>query len=268
MPRRASARTVAAPCLVPAFGASGVTPRRERVYVRKMLVGRLAGLPRKGTGLEPHTRIRREIMKRMNHRLRSTLWTGLVAAALLVPGLAHGVGLTVEGFYGLTRPPDNSIDNALDDGNIFDDSLQLAGGDVLIRFGMLQLGAIADVNWGERTATQTALGALAGVALPLGPARLDLMGEIGGQRYGNLAENREVVTSSTREQWLAYVGLRPGIAFKVGTLGPGLQIGVWTFARWDLQKEDVRVSLAGGGEGDYELGGVTLGATLRVGVDF
>lgn len=208
-------------------------------------------------------------MKRMNLRLRSTLWTGLVAAALLAPDFARGVGFTVEGFYGLTRPPDTSIRNAVDDRNLFDDSLQLAGADVLLRFGMFEIGAIADVNWGEGSATQSALGALAGVAVPLGPARLDLLGEVGGQRYGNLAKNPNIADTDTREQWLAYVGLRPGIAFKVGGPGPGLQLGVWTFARWDLQKEDVPVDLGSGpGSGDYELGGVTLGATLRVGVDF
>ncbi len=208
-------------------------------------------------------------MKHMKTRLHTTLWTGLVAAALLAPGLASGVGLTVEGFYGLTRPPDTKISNALEDRNIFDDSLQLAGGDVLIRFGVLELGAIADVNWGDDTATQSAIGGLAGIALPLGPARLDLLGEIGGQRYGNLAKNPNLAGNDTGDKWLAYVGLRPGLAFKVGGTGPGLLVGIWTFARWDLQKEDVRVTLAGGGgEGDYELGGVTLGATLRVGVDF
>ena len=207
-------------------------------------------------------------MKRMNTCLRSTLWTGLVAAALLAPDLARGVGLTVEGFYGLTRPPETNISNALEDRNIFDDSLQLAGADVLIRLGAFELGAIADVNWGDGTATQSAIGALAGVALPLGPARLDLLGEIGGQRYGNLARNPNIADTDTREQWLAYVGLRPGLAFKVGGVGPGLSVGVWTFARWDLQKEDVPVTFEGGGTGDYELGGVTLGATLRVGVDF
>ncbi|HYD42083.1 MAG TPA: hypothetical protein VEB43_14730 [Anaeromyxobacter sp.] len=207
-------------------------------------------------------------MKRMKTRLRSTLWTGLVAAALLVPGLAKGVGLTVEGFYGLTRPPETNISNALEDRNIFDDSLQLAGADVLIRLGVFEFGAIADVNWGEGTATQSAIGGLAGFAVPLGPARLDLLGEIGGQRYGNLARNPNIADTDRRDQWLAYVGLRPGLAFKVGSGGPGLLVGIWTFARWDLQKEDVPVTLEGGGTGDYELGGVTLGATLRVGVDF
>ncbi len=207
-------------------------------------------------------------MKRMKSRLYGTLWTGLLAAALLTPDLARGAGLTIEGFYGLTRPPETSISNALEDRNIFDDSLQLAGADVLIRLGLFEFGAIADVNWGEGSATQSAIGGLAGIALPLGPARLDLLGELGGQRYGNLARNPNLAGNDTGDKWLAYLGLRPGLAFKVGGPGPGLSVGVWTFARWDLQKENVPVSFEGGGTGDYELGGVTLGATLRVGVDF
>jgi hypothetical protein len=208
-------------------------------------------------------------MNRMNPRLPSVLWAGLVAATLLTPGLAHAAGFTLEGFYGRSRPPDTSIENSLNDSNLFKDSLQLAGADVLIRLGAFEFGAIADVNWGDNTASQSAIGALAGLALPLGSARLDLLGELGGQRYGNLAQNPEIATSSSREEWLAYVGLRPGIAFKFGAPDkPGFLLGLWTFARWDLQKHNVPVTLADGGSGNLELGGVTIGATVRLGMDF
>ncbi len=208
-------------------------------------------------------------MKRMNPRLPSVLWASLVAATLLFPNIAHAAGFTLEGFYGLSRPPDTSVENALDDPDLFDDTLQLAGGDVLIRLGLFEFGAIADVTWDDNAPSQTYVGGLAGIALPLGGVRIDLLGEIGGHRFGNLARNPDIVTASDRDQWLAYVGLRPGLAFKVGSPDrPGLLVGVWTFARWDLQKENVPVTLEGGGDGDVELGGVTLGATLRLGVDF
>lgn len=208
-------------------------------------------------------------MKRMNTRLRSLLWAGLMAASLLAPGVAKAAGFTFEGFYGIARPPDTSIESALDDVDLFDDTLQIAGGDVLIRLGVFEFGAIADVTWDDNAPSQTYIGGLAGVALPLGGVRIDLLGEIGGHRFGNLAEDPEILTASDSDQWLAYVGLRPGLAFKMGSPGqPGLLIGVWTFARWDLRKENVPVTLEGGGEGDVELGGVSVGATLRLGVDF
>ena len=60
---------------------------------------------------------------------------------------------------------------------------------------------------------QTAVG---GLAIRLGDKlRLDLLGEIGGQRYGNVFEDDDVVTGSTEEQWLVYVGLRP--ASRIGS---------------------------------------------------
>lgn len=211
-------------------------------------------------------------MKRMNVRPRSALWAGLAAAALLAPGLARAAGFTVEGFYGLTRPPSSDFSSAVsgleNQPDLFDDSLQIAGATVLVNLGLFEVGAIGDVTWADNSGSQSALGALAGVRLPLGSARLDLLGELGGHRYGNFAENPQVVTSSEKEQWLAYVGLRPGIAWKLGGEGPGLLLGVWAYARWDVSQENIPVTLEGGGTGEYEVGGTSLGATLRVGFEF
>jgi hypothetical protein len=163
----------------------------------------------------------------------------LAGAALLAPSLALGAG-TIEGFYGITRPPGTSfrseVSGAANDPHLFKDSLQNIGGDVMLNVTWMQFGAIVDQSWASSSATQTALGGLLGAKLAAGPARLDLMGEVGGHRYGNLKSS----VNSSKDEWRAYVGLRPGVAFKLSPLDePGLIFGVWTFVRWEDRKSVV-----------------------------
>jgi len=51
---------------------------------------------------------------------------------------------------------------------------------------------------------------------------------------------------------------------KLGEDGRWL-LGVWAFARWDITSKTVPVNLAGGGQGDYKLGGSQFGGQLRFG---
>jgi hypothetical protein len=192
-----------------------------------------------------------------------------VLAALIAPGLASALDLHVEGFYGLERPPTTSFSAATSGvgtaSDLFKSSIQLAGADVLLNLGGLELGAIVDATFGSNTASQTALGALAGLALAPGPVKVDLLAEAGGHRYGNFAKNPDIVTTSSSSQWLAYVGLRPGITFKLS--GP-LSLGVWGFVRWDVNSQNVPVTVgSAGSSGSYKLGGTTVGATVRLGFD-
>jgi hypothetical protein len=196
---------------------------------------------------------------------------GLLAAALLLPATAKAL-VTVEGFYGIARPPSADFHTAASGaGNasvssLYSSSLQNAGGDVLLGGGLFQLGAIGDITWKGNNPTQSAIGALAGLRFDLGGLRLDALAEAGGHRYGNFAKNPQVVTASTASEWLPYVGLRPGVAFKVY---PGVFVGVWGFARWDLTRKDVTISASSTSPGfPAKLGGTTIGATLRLGLDF
>jgi hypothetical protein len=191
--------------------------------------------------------------------------------AMLAPGAAIADLITIEGFYGIERPPSTDLSGALSgttaSPSLFDTSLQMAGGDVLVRLGFLEFGAIADSTWGTHTASQTAIGGLGGIALGTGSLRIDLLAEVGGHRFGNLTSNPEIVTASSSEEWLLYVGLRPGISFKLGN-GP-LSLGLWVFARWDVTSKDVPVTVgSAGSEGSYTLGGTTIGATARLGLEF
>lgn len=194
-----------------------------------------------------------------------------VAVALIAPVAAKGIDLQIEGFYGLERPPTTSFSAAVSGtgsaSHLYETSLQFAGGDVLLNLNGFELGAIADVTFGNNTASQTALGALVGLGIGGGPGnvKLDLLAEAGGHRYGNFARHPDVVTSSSSSQWLAYVGLRPGISFPIA--GP-LTIGVWGFVRWDVTSRDLPVTVgSAASQGSYKLGGTTVGAAVRVGFD-
>lgn len=198
----------------------------------------------------------------------------LLAAAILVPSAASAA-VTIEAFYGITRPPsadfEAAVSGAADDPDLFDNSLQIAGGDIIFHLGLLEIGAIADFSWKSGSARQTAVGGLIGVGGDMGQLRLELLGEVGGQRYGDFTENREILTASSSEEWFAYVGVRPGIAYRFSSDGPGFIIGIWGFARWDLDSSDVRVTVARADDvsaGSLELGGTTIGAVARLGFDF
>jgi hypothetical protein len=100
--------------------------------------------------------------------------------------------------------------------------------------------------------------------------RLDLLGEVGGRRYGDFLRDPAVLERSKDEVWLAYAGLRPGISWRSD--GPvAVVIGLWAFARWDLNREDVRATVrpSSGPDvaTDYELGGTSFGASLRLGIE-
>jgi hypothetical protein len=199
----------------------------------------------------------------------------LAAVVLLAPAAANAASLSIEALYGISWPPAADFDSAISDvdsDDVSEETAQIVGGTILLNFGAFELGAIVDATMPDRGPDQTAIGGLAGIRLG-DKLRLDLLGEIGGQRYGNVFEDDDVVTGSTEEQWLVYVGLRPGIAYRfdLGSEGgAGILLGVWGYARWDVTDE--RVPVTAGSDlpsaGEVDLGGTTIGATLRAGIEF
>jgi hypothetical protein len=198
----------------------------------------------------------------------------LVAAVALAPRAASAF-VSIEGFYGLTRPPSASFSaaasGAANNPDLIASSLNLAGADVLLHLDWLELGAIADTSFKSGSASQTALGGLVGLGWDLARTlRIEALGEVGAQRYGDFLNNRSVVTASSKSEWFMYAGLRPGIAYRFGS-EPGLLVGIWGFVRWDLTTSNVPVTVAGASgtsPGSLKLGGATIGAVARVGVDF
>ncbi|HEY6002928.1 MAG TPA: hypothetical protein VIV57_08630 [Anaeromyxobacter sp.] len=200
----------------------------------------------------------------------------LVLAALALAPRAADALLSVDVFYGLTRPPSASFSAAVagaqNNPDLIASSLQIAGGDVLLHLGTLELGAIVDTSFKSGSASQTAVGALGGVGFDLlKTLRVEALGEVGGQRYGDFTKNPSILTASSKSEWLAYVGLRPGVAYRFDVGPAGFLVGLWGFVRWDLTTSTVPVTVAsasGTQPGSVKLGGATIGAVARVGLDF
>lgn len=201
----------------------------------------------------------------------------ILAVVLLAAPHAARAAVSIEAFYGLSRPQSGSFSQAVsgtaNDPNLIADSLNIAGGNVIFHLGLFELGAIIDTSWKSGSASQTAVGGLIGVGGDMdGWLRLEALGEVGAQRYGNFAENPDIVTSGS-DQWFMYLGLRPGVAIRlpVSEGKTGVLVGVWGFARWDLSSSDVPVTVGSAGSvspGSVSVGGTTIGAELRLGLDF
>jgi hypothetical protein len=202
----------------------------------------------------------------------------LVAAVLAVPQGARAA-VSIEGFYGLSRPPSadfsQAVSGAANNPDLIASSLNIAGGDLIFHLGVLELGAIIDTSWKSGSASQTAIGGLIGLGTDMGGwLRLEALGEVGGQRYGNFANNPNIVTSSSSQEWLMYVGLRPGVAWRMAAGDSdrtGIIFGLWGYARWDLTTSNVPVTVGSAGStspGSVKLGGTTVGAELRLGFEF
>jgi hypothetical protein len=194
----------------------------------------------------------------------------LAALMLLAPATAGAANLSIEALYGVSWPPGADFESAVGGVNsqdLSEETAQIVGGTVLVNLGVFEFGAILDTTIPDQGPEQTAIGALAGLRFG-DKLRLDLLGEIGGQRYGNVFEDSDVVAESTSEQWLMYVGLRPGVAYRFGSGGAGLLVGVWGFARWDVTDENIPVTAGDTPQGEVKLGGTTVGLTLRAGIEF
>jgi hypothetical protein len=209
--------------------------------------------------------------------MKSTIACGALTLVVLLgagPALAEdggvvGFDLTVHG--GLDKYDSVGLKSGLSSTDFSNsqqmrDMSQSYGVTGILRLGMLNAGALIELGRPGRANTTTAIGALAGLNMAFGGLQLDALAELGGHRYGDALHNPSVVVDSNRSDWLAYVGLRPGIAIHLGEQGKVI-LGLWGFARWDLTDKEVPVTLAsGGGTGTYKLGGTQIGAALRLGL--
>ena len=205
----------------------------------------------------------------MTKTLRFALTLALALAA--APALAEeGWGLDISLHGGLDKYDAVGLRTGLDATDFsssqqLKDASQSYGPTAILRLGMLDIGAIGELGRPGKTNDTTVLGVLGGINLDLGPLRLEALGEVGGHRYGNALHNSTIISESTGSDWLAYVGLRPGLSLKPGESGRWL-LGVWAFARWDVTSKTVPVDLAGTtASGEYKLGGSQFGGQFRFG---
>lgn len=204
----------------------------------------------------------------LRHALTLALALALAAGPALAEDAGWGLDLSLHG--GIDKYDAVGLRNGIDStdftsGQQIKDASQSYGATAILRLGMLDVGGIVELGRPGKANTTTVLGLLGGVNLDVGPLRLEALGELGGHRYGDILKNSAVVSQSTREAWLAYVGLRPGLSMRFGEGGKWI-VGVWAFARWDVTSKDVQVTLADTSTGSYKLGGAQFGGQLRLGV--
>ncbi len=200
----------------------------------------------------------------MTRTLRLALSLALALAA--APALADTFALDLSLHGGLDKYDAVGLKSGLDSTDFtskqqLKDASQSYGATAILRLGGLEVGAIGELGRPGKGNDTTVIGALGGLNFGLGPIRLEALAEVGGHRYGNALDNTAVITGSKRSDWLTYVGLRPGLAFQ---LSDHLFVGVWAFARWDVNKRTISVATVNG-PAVYEVGGSQFGGQLRLG---
>ncbi len=206
-------------------------------------------------------------------RIRLVLLVVLPLVASTARGWDPAAGFDFSLHGGWDRYDSVTLKNGLNAADFTDaqrmhDSSLSAGATAIFRLGFLELGALGELGRPGRANPTATFGALAGVGVSIGRLRLEGLGELGGRRYADALHNPGVIQDTNRADWLAYVGLRPGVYYRFGEDGNAL-IGLWGYARWDVMEKDVQVTLSDlSGNGTYGLGGSQLGVALRLGLTF
>jgi hypothetical protein len=193
----------------------------------------------------------------------------LAAGLLASPALARDAsGLDLTLHYGADAY--NAVGlrsglGGLDHENLLAGTSTTVGATAIFFSGMGELGAIGELGRPGKSGATSLLGVLGGLGHDLGAFRLEVLGELGAHKYGDLFHDAPVTGRSKAEAWLVSAGVRPGLSLRFGARDAFL-IGVWGFARWDVTSQDVQVTLANGGSSHYRLGGSQYGASLRAGI--
>lgn len=176
-------------------------------------------------------------------RLGPTTFFALLLA-LAAPSKVGALGplsLTLEGWGGaqrvdplhLTGGTAAGITPSADD--LLAETVDAIGVSLIAKTSFLEVGLSYDRSWTPRRTQVSTLTPVAGVAVDLGSFRLELLGEYGGHRYGQIAGSGERVT-------VPFVGVRPGLSLRLPIAGSvRLVVGAWFFSRWDLSTYAVAV---------------------------
>jgi hypothetical protein len=148
-------------------------------------------------------------------------------------------------------------------------SNDVVGASGLLRLGGFELGALWEGEFKFSSASSAVVSPLLGFAFdPIPWLRIELLGELGGHRVGDLASQEVENVEALRELWLPYAGIRPGISVRLPVTFGRMVVGLWAFGRWDLQRKSVDVTYAGSASAvPYEIGGSTYGLLGRIGLE-
>jgi hypothetical protein len=220
--------------------------------------------------------------------MRNSILLALIltlGAGALVPGLAaadvspgSGWSVTLSAWGGVTRYDVLGLKHGVsgvesEDGkDLLDGNFNSWGGSAVLRLGWLDLGALYEGALLRSRADSTVITPLVGFAWDLSDlVRLDLLGELGGHRVSNIGTSGSFDVKDAKSVWLPYVGVRPTLSLRLPVGPTRFVLSATPFARWDLVRKQVAVTVASGGtesRNDYDVGGSTFGLVGGVGLEF
>jgi hypothetical protein len=178
------------------------------------------------------------------------------------------LGLSLDGY--VAPAYDDSV-TATTPGASKRQSRGLVGFATLANDGDFAAGGVVDGFPGIFGDGRLTVGGMAGWQPEVGGHRYQVLGEVGAERFSDVGGNF-FNSPSVHETWLDYVGARLGTS---ESLGPGghFELGAWLFVRKDIGDATVSNTTSNFLGGDstttqYQLGGYTAGAALRVGLRF
>lgn len=199
------------------------------------------------------------------------------AVSIAAPARADGWSLTVSGWGGRSRHDELGLKHGLsglqsqDRRDLLDGDFDTWGASALLRLGSLDVGALYQGTLLDARANSDVLTPLVGFAVDLSDTvRLDLLGELGGHRISSIGTSGSFAVAEARTTWLPYVGVRPMLSLRL-PFGPlHAVLSVSPFARWDLVKRQVTVTVSDGTtttRNTYDVGGSTFGLLGGVGIE-
>jgi hypothetical protein len=201
------------------------------------------------------------------------------ALALAAPRLAEagdGWSLTLGVWGGVSRYDVLGLKHGLgtverEDGrDLLDGDFDAVGASAVLRLGWLEVGALYEGTLLDAEARSEVLTPLLGFKWDLTQRlRVEVLGELGGHRITDIGSGNDLLAERPKTVWLPYVGVRPGLSYRL-PLGPTrLVLSATPFARWDLVKKDVSVQTSLGDETHtvYEAGGSTFGVVAGLGIE-
>jgi hypothetical protein len=201
------------------------------------------------------------------------------ALALAAPRLAEagdGWSLTLGVWGGVSRYDVLGLKHGLgtverEDGrDLLDGDFDAVGASAVLRLGWLEVGALYEGTLLDAEARSEVLTPLLGFKWDLTQRlRVEVLGELGGHRITDIGSGNDLLAERPKTVWLPYVGVRPGLSYRL-PLGPTrLVLSATPFARWDLVKKDVSVQTSLGDETHtvYEAGGSTFGLVAGLGIE-
>jgi hypothetical protein len=199
-------------------------------------------------------------------------WLFAIAALAMVAGGTRAARADEPADRGLSLSTavggalDRSV-TAADSGRRVNEAAPVIGATGLGNIERLAIGGAVDATPGAFGNARLSLSALLGYQQQVGRTRFRALGEAGGHRFSDVG-GTAFVMEPAQDTWLPFAGLRVGAARTIPSHG-FVELGVWLFARHDLERTTVtHVSTLMGTETrtDYRLGGFMGGLTLEIGL--